>query len=57
MRSPPVAWVGTLWRHIVEANEVDVLAPPVFRDLEEVDHSLETRRARDSGSDVGIRDR
>jgi hypothetical protein len=41
----------------VEANQVDVLAPPVFRDLEEVDDSLETRSARDCGGDVGIGDR
>lgn len=41
----------------MEANQIDVLAPPVFRDFEKVDDSLETRGARDGGRDVGIANR
>jgi hypothetical protein len=41
----------------MEAHQVDVLAPPVFRDVEEVDDSLEARRTRDGRSDVGILNR
>ena len=56
-RPPPNSWDWSNRGHVVEANQVDVLTPPVFRDLEEVDDSLEARGTRDGRSDVGIGDR
>ena len=41
----------------MESDEIDVLAPTVLRDLEEVDHTLETRRARQLWSDIRETDR
>jgi hypothetical protein len=41
----------------MKAHEVDVLAPTVLRDLEEVDHTLETRLSRQFGRDICEPDR
>jgi hypothetical protein len=36
----------------VESDQIDVLAPTMLRDLEEVDHALETRSSREVGSNI-----
>jgi hypothetical protein len=41
----------------MKAHEVDVLALTVLRDLEEVDHTLETGLSRQFGGDIGKADR
>jgi hypothetical protein len=41
----------------VESNQIDVLALTVLRDLEQVDHTLETRRSRQLWSDISEIDR
>jgi len=41
----------------VEPDKIDVLPPTVLRDLEEVDHTLETRRSSELRSDVRETDR
>jgi hypothetical protein len=40
----------------VESNQIDVVAAPVFRDREEVDHVFETRTSRQVWRDVGQTD-
>jgi hypothetical protein len=45
------------WRHVVKSDEIDVLAPTVLRDLEEIDHTLETRRSSQLWSDIRETDR
>lgn len=53
------AWNPALagWMHVVESDEIDLLPPTVLRDLEEVDHTLETRRSSELGSDIRETDR
>jgi len=41
----------------MESNQIDVVAPTVFRDREEVGHIFETRTSRQVWSDVGQPDR
>jgi hypothetical protein len=50
-------WELAAWTHVVESNQIDVLALAVLRDLEEVDHALETRRSRQLWSDIRETDR
>jgi len=45
------------WTHVVESDQIDVLALAVLRDLEEVNHTLETRRSRQLWSDIRETDR
>ena len=41
----------------MESNQIDVVAATVFRDLEELDHILETRTSRQVWGDLGQTDR
>jgi hypothetical protein len=45
------------WRYVVESDQINVLALAVLRDLEEVNHTLETRRSRQLWSDIRETDR
>lgn len=40
------------WTHVVESDQIDVLAFTVFRDLEQIDEPEKTRLARQLGSDI-----
>src|SRR5439155_25620501 len=46
-----------LWRHVVEPDEIDVLALTMLRDFEEVQHAKETRLASELRSNVRETDR
>jgi hypothetical protein len=50
-------WDLPAWRHVVEPDQIDVLALTVLRHLEEVDHTLETRLSRQLWSDIRETDR
>src|SRR5216684_4257775 len=45
------------WRHVVEPDQINILALAVLRDLEEVDHTVETRLSRQLWSDIRKTDR
>ena len=40
----------------MESDQIDVFAPAVLRDLEEVHHTLEARRSSQLGRDIGETD-
>lgn len=44
-------------RGVMESNQIDVFAPAVFRDLEELGHIFETRTSCQAWRDVGHTDR
>src|SRR6266850_6957608 len=45
------------WTHVVEPNQIDILAFTVLRDLEQIDHTQETRLSRQFWSDIRKTDR
>ena len=51
-RAPPRATVAIGVRHEVEANQKNVAAAAVLRDLEQIDDALEARLTRERGRDV-----
>ena len=52
-----LTWALGAWRHVVEPNEINILAFTVLRDLEQINDAHESRLARQCWGDIRKTDR
>jgi hypothetical protein len=47
-----LTWLLSAWTHVVEPNQIDIFTFTVFRNLEQIDDTKETRFASQLRSDI-----